>query len=92
METSMNDLKNKAARINPEHREGPVASIIEEQTAKIPSDVYLWAAIGSIAASLAFKIMKQEKNALFVGQWAPTFLLLGNYNKMVKLLGHDSKS
>lgn len=92
METSMNDLKTKAARINPEHREGPVASALEEQTSKIPSDVFLWAAIGSIAASLAFKIMKQEKNALFVGQWAPTFLLLGNYNKMVKLLGHDSKS
>lgn len=88
----MNDLKTKAARINPEHREGPVASALEEQTSKIPSDVFLWAAIGSIAASLAFKIMKQEKNALFVGQWAPTFLLLGNYNKMVKLLGHDSKS
>jgi len=92
METSTNDLKAKAAKINPEHREGPVASAIEQQTAKIPSDVFLWAAFASIAASLTFKIMKQEKNALFVGQWAPTFLLLGNYNKMVKLGGHDSKS
>lgn len=93
METSsMNDLKAKAARTNPEHREGPVASAIEEQTAKIPSDVYLWAAFGSIAGSLALKLMKKHKSALFVGQWAPTFLLLGNYNKMVKLLGHDKKS
>jgi hypothetical protein len=27
--------------------------------------------------------------ALFVGHWAPTFLLLGIYNKLVKLLGSD---
>ncbi|WP_202621806.1 hypothetical protein [Pontibacter russatus] len=92
METSMNDLKAKAARTNPEHREGPVASMIEEQTSKIPSDVYLWAALGSMAVSLTLKLMKKDKTALFVGQWAPSFLLLGNYNKMVKLLGHDSKS
>lgn len=92
METSMNDLKAKAARTNPEHREGPVASAIEEQTSKIPSDVFLWAAFGSMAISLTLKLMKKDKTALFVGQWAPSFLLLGNYNKMVKLLGHDSRS
>ena len=88
----MNDLKAKAARTNPEHREGPVASAIEEQTSKIPSDVFLWAAFGSMAISLTLKLMKKDKTALFVGQWAPSFLLLGNYNKMVKLLGHDSRS
>ena len=27
-------------------------------------------------------------HALFVGQWAPTFLIVGMYNRMVKL--HDS--
>src|SRR4051812_32787799 len=36
-----------------EHREGTVARTIEQQTAKIPSDVFLWAAIGSIGVSLA---------------------------------------
>ena len=75
--------------LNPEHREGPVASAIEEQTAKLPSDLFLWAALGSIAISLAFKIAGKNGNALFVGQWPPTFLLLGLYNKLVKLEGHD---
>ena len=28
-------------------------------------------------------------SVLFVGQWAPTFLILGLYNKLVKLLGSD---
>ena len=78
-----------ATNLNPEHREGPVARTIEQQTAKVPSDVFLWAALGSMAASAAFKILGKEKTALFVGQWAPSFLILGMYNKVVKLEGHD---
>lgn len=72
-----------------EHREGPVATAIEEQTAKIPSDVFLWASLGSMFISLLLKILKKDEKALFVGQWAPSFLLLGLYNKIVKLEGHD---
>jgi hypothetical protein len=72
-----------------EHREGTVARTIEQQTAKIPSDVFLWAAIGSIGVSLALLITGNAKRANFVGQWTPTFLCLGIYNKMVKLHGSD---
>ena len=32
---------------------------------------------------------KREHDALFVGQWAPAFLLIGMYNKLVKLQGSD---
>lgn len=67
-----------------------MATAIEEQTAKIPSDVFLWAALGSMAVSLALKFFKSKQHtALFVGQWAAPFLLLGVYNKLVKLEGHD---
>jgi hypothetical protein len=72
-----------------EHREGVVARTIEEQTAKLPSDTFLWLAGGSIATSLTLKMMGRDKDALFVGQWAPTFLILGLYNKLVKVAGHD---
>lgn len=72
-----------------EHREGPVARTIEQQTAKLPSDLFLWAALGSIVASLVCKVSDQEKTANFIGQWAPTFLLLGLYNKLVKLEGSE---
>ncbi len=72
-----------------DHSEGVVARTIEQQTAKLPSDTFLWAAFGSIATSLTFKMMGKDHEALFVGQWAPTFLLLGLYNKMVKLHGSD---
>jgi len=85
------DLKNKAKNFNPEHKEGPVANAIEEQTAKLPSDLFLWAALGSMGVSLFFKFQEENDKALFVGQWAAPFLLLGVYNKLVKQEGHDSK-
>lgn len=74
---------------NPEHQEGEVAKAIEEQTAKLPSDVFLWAALGSMAVSLTLQIMGEKHKSLFIGQWAAPFLLLGLYNKIVKLEGHD---
>jgi hypothetical protein len=73
----------------PEHEEGMVARAIEQQTAKLPSDIFLWLAAGSIAASATLKIMGRDKDAIFVGQWPPTFLILGLYNKVVKVLGSD---
>ena len=71
-------------------REGPVARTIEQQTAKLPSDTFLWAAVGSIGVSIAMFAMGQQKKANFIGQWAPTLLILGLYNKMVKLHGSDA--
>ena len=84
------DLKNKADRFNPQHKEGPVASAIEDYTSRLPSDTFLWAALGSMAISATLKILKKDEEALFVGQWAPSFLLLGVYNKMIKLAGYDA--
>lgn len=72
-----------------EHREGAVARSIEQQTAKLPSDLFLWAALGSIGTSLLFQLIGDEKKANFVGHWAPTFLTLGIYNKLVKLHGSE---
>ena len=71
------------------HAEGPVAAAIEEYTAQIPSDVYLWAAGASILASLGFKASGKDHAALFVGQWVAPFLVLGLYNKLVKVAGTD---
>lgn len=69
--------------------EGPVAEAIESQTAKLPSDLFLWAALGSMATSATLKCIGKNHTALFVGQWAAPFLLLGIYNKIVKTEGHD---
>ena len=73
-------------------REGPVARAIEQQTAKLPSDVFLWAAGASIIGSLILQMSRKKDESLFVGQWAAPFLLLGVYNKLVKIGGSDRVS
>lgn len=72
-----------------DHREGAVARALEQQTARIPSDAWLWAALGSMGLSLALELSGREKTANFVGHWVPTLLIFGLYNKMVKLQGSD---
>ena len=73
-------------------QEDRVTGAIESHTAKIPSVGYLAAALSSMAASAVLKIAGKDQAALFVGQWAPAFLILGLYNKMVKQHGSDSYS
>lgn len=72
-----------------DREEGFLAKAIEEQTSKLPSDMFLWAAAGSIATSLTLRMMGKSNQSLFVGQWAPTFLILGLYNKLVKVQGSE---
>jgi hypothetical protein len=72
-----------------EHSEGTVARAIEQQTAKLPSDIFLWAAFASIGGSLFLQMSGKKEESLFVGQWAPSFLILGLYNKLVKVAGSD---
>jgi hypothetical protein len=69
--------------------EGRVAKTIEEQTAKLPSDTFLWMAFGAMAVSAALQAAGNKHVSLFIGQWAPSFLLFGIYNKLVKQLGSD---
>lgn len=78
------------SNLSNDHKEGPIAKKIEQQTAKLPSDLFLWAALGSMAASATLKVMGRGKTSLFVGQWATSFLLLGIYNKIVKVEGSDA--
>ncbi|MBV9211211.1 MAG: hypothetical protein JOZ52_11305 [Acidobacteria bacterium] len=69
--------------------EGAVARTIEQQTAKLPSDLFLWAAAGSIGVSLILQLTGNKEKSHFVGQWVAPFLLLGVYNKIVKVAGSD---
>lgn len=71
------------------HTEGRSARAIERYTAQIPSDAFLWVAVASMAGSLALQLSGRREEANFVGQWAPTLLILGLYNKLVKIAGSD---
>jgi hypothetical protein len=90
VKTMATELKRKAARYNPERKEGEVAKTIESETSKLPSDTFLWTSVTIMATSLTLKLLKKDHLALFIGQWAAPFLLFGIYNKLVKLEGHDS--
>ncbi len=80
------------SRVYRGEREDRFTGMIEAQTSKIPSTGYLAAAIGAMAGSAVLKILGRDEWALFVGQWAPAFLILGVYNKMVKQHGSDAYS
>jgi hypothetical protein len=64
--------------------------MMESYSAKVPSSFFLGAFFASILGSLILKSSGKDHQALFVGQWAAPFLLLGIYNKMVKQHGSDA--
>lgn len=72
-----------------EHEEGPTTKMIEQYTSQLPSGFYLGAAVGAMSLSLLLKLRKRDQDALFVGHWVSAILLLGLYNKLVKLEGSD---
>jgi hypothetical protein len=72
-----------------DHSEGAVARAIENQTARLPSDTFLWLAGGCMAGAVTLKALGRDQDALFVGHYAPVFLILGLYNKLVKVAGSD---
>lgn len=88
---SMENLTRSTQSRTP--HEGELTQRIEQQTARIPSVGYLSLAIASMVASAFLAIFINRKEyANFVGLWAPSFLLIGIYNKLVKLEGSESLS
>jgi hypothetical protein len=70
--------------------EGELTKTIESYTSRIPSVSFLGLALGSMVLSgLLGGLTERKHTALFVAQCVPTLLLLGVYNKLVKLEGHD---
>lgn len=75
-----------------EQKEGRVARAIERRTSRLPSDLWLWASGASMLVSLGLQLSGKRKTkqiSSFIGQWAPTLLIFGLYNKIVKVAGHD---
>jgi hypothetical protein len=71
------------------HRhEGKMTAAMEHGSSMLPSAAWLVAAGASIVGSLVLRFAGRRDDANFIGQWVPTFLLFGVYNKMVKM-GRD---
>jgi hypothetical protein len=73
-----------------ERNEDQFTALLESQSSSLPSSLFLAAAGASILGSLSLQFAGRKHEALFVGQWAAPFLLLGIYNKLVKQHGSDA--
>lgn len=71
--------------ISQKKQEGKVTKRIEDQTARVPSLTYMGLAVGSMIASAACMLTGRKQLAQFIGQWAPSLLIIGLYNKVVKV-------
>jgi hypothetical protein len=87
----MNNLTTEPVLKN----EGKMTDFIERRTGQVPSGAYLTFAVGSMIAS-ALLMLSARRSPLgrvggraelanFVAQWAPSLLVIGVYNKLVKI-------
>jgi hypothetical protein len=70
---------------NLQKQEGKVTQQIEARTARVPSLTYMGLAVGSMIASAACMATGRKQLAQFIGQWVPSLLIIGLYNKVVKV-------
>jgi hypothetical protein len=70
-----------------EHAENTFTRLIEQQTARIPSHVFLAAALASMTVSFGLELAGQRRISRFVGMWPGPLLVMGVYNKLVKIFG-----
>lgn len=73
--------------IRTDHAEDGITRFIEQQAAKIPSHVFLFAALGAMALSVVLELTGRQRASRFVSMWPSALLTTGVYNKMIKTLG-----
>src|SRR5690242_18780537 len=74
------DELNKQSQVK-SRKEGRLTRKLERVTAMLPSSTWLALAGASIAGAFGLRIAGRNHTALLVGQLAPTFMLVGIYNK-----------
>jgi len=58
---------------------------VDDMAAKIPNVGYMGLAVGSMLLSASLVLLKKKELGNFVGLWAPSLLIIGVYNKLVKM-------
>jgi hypothetical protein len=87
MENNFDQIREELPQ--PDPTEDSFTKTVEKYTATLPSSMYLGVAVGAMALSLALQLGGRGKWGNFIAQWVPTWLIIGVYNKLVKLEGHD---
>jgi hypothetical protein len=83
----LGDIRHRVGDLSKE--EGALTETIEKFTAALPSTTWLALAGVSMLGSLGLTVFGKHKAATFVGQFTSAFLLIGVYNKLVKIHGSD---
>jgi hypothetical protein len=68
--------------------EDVATSTIENVTSKVPSTTFLGLALGALGIGVACQMTGRKNLGNFIAQLAPTILIMGLYNKVVKQHGH----
>jgi hypothetical protein len=69
--------------------EDAITTKVEDATKEVPSGMFLSASIAAMGVSAILALSGRHKASTFIGQWVPTLLILGLYNKLVK--EHEDK-
>ena len=77
METQQSSLSQSESAQNIQEAGRKLSTRVQE----VSPDIFLTGAAASIAISLFLRITGRQHDAQFVGQWAPTLLLLGLYSR-----------
>ena len=72
------------------NHEGTITVAVENRTSRIPSMAYLIGGLGALALSTGLMLCGRRRASIMVGQLASPLLIMGLYNKLVKIQGHDS--
>jgi hypothetical protein len=69
--------------------ESRVTNSVEQYAASIPSSAVLGAAVGVMVSALVSQLAGRGKWGNLIAQCVAACLIIGVYNKLVKLEGHD---
>lgn len=73
--------------VRTEHAEGWVTRLVEHQSTKVSSHIFLLASLAAMTVSLTLELAGKRRASRFIGMWPGPLLTMGVYNKLVKTFG-----
>jgi len=85
-------VKNKVNGFSEKFKESKVAETIEKVRKEVPTDKFLWLAIGVMGVAVTMQALRMKHASLLVGQLAPSLLAMGLYKKLTEHMTQTDKS
>ncbi len=82
MDTNMDDgqVRGAADRVGRQARR--VEEITNRGISRIPSSVFFWSAVASVAISAILRLLGRKQDAVFVGEWPPTLMAAAIFTRL----------